>query len=331
MSESKDYYKILGLPRTATKEQIKKAYRDLARKYHPDLNPGDKKAEDKFKEIQEAHEVLSNEEKKKQYDMFGNAGFSGQGRSGSGFGGGQRYTYSTEDISGFEDVFKDIFGFGGGASGGAYQRRSAGGTEGFRDIFGFGGGRQQQRKPKDIEHSLTIDFFTAIKGGTRDLTISSKPPSGRVNNEKITVKIPPGVDTGSKIRVQGKGEQLNGARGNLILNVKVTPHPVFRREKNDIYLNLPVTIYEALFGAEVEVPTIGGSAKLVIPPGVQSGTKLRLKDKGVEDIKTKSKGDQFVVLQISMPEKPDENVKNLIKELGENHPYNPRKKLSQYI
>lgn len=323
MSTAKDYYKILGLSRTATKNEIKKAYRDLARKYHPDLNPGDKKAEEKFKEIQEAHEVLSNDDKKKNYDMFGNSSFGGQGRPQ----GGQSYTYTTEDISGFEDIFKDMFGFGGGG----YTRRSSKSTEGLGDIFGFGGGRREQQKPKDIEHTLTIDFMSAINGGTKDITISSKTPGGKASKEKITVKIPPGVDNGSKIRVQGKGEQINRERGNLILNVKVTPHPLFKRENDDIYLYLPITIYEALFGAEVDVPTINGSAKLVIPPGVQSGNKLRLKDKGAENIKTKRKGDQFVVLQITMPETPDENIKNLIKEIGNNFPYNPRKKLSQYL
>lgn len=323
MSAAKDYYKTLGLPRTATKDQIKKAYRDLARKYHPDMNPGDAKAEEKFKEIQEAHEILSHDEKKKNYDMFGNTGFGGQGRPG----GGQSYTYTTEDLSGFEDVFKDIFGFGGGG----YSRRSSGGAENLGDIFGFGGGRRQQQQPRDIEHGLTIDFITAIKGGTKDITISTKSPTGKVNNEKITVKIPPGVDNGSKIRVQGKGEQIKSARGNLILNVKVTPHPIFRRDSDDIYLDLPITIYEAMNGANVEVPTIDGSAKMVIPPGVQSGMKLRLKDKGTKNLKTNKKGDQYVVLQIAMPDNPDDNIKNLVKEIGDNYPYNPRKKLSQYL
>ncbi|MGH7884550.1 MAG: DnaJ C-terminal domain-containing protein [Thermodesulfobacteriota bacterium] len=323
MSTAKDYYKTLGLSRTATKDEIKKAYRDLARKYHPDLNHGDSKAEEKFKEIQEAHEVLSNDEKKKNYDMFGSSDFSGGGRPG----GGQSYTYTTEDLSGFEDVFKDLFGFGGGG----HTRRTSGNSEGVGDIFGFGGGRRQQQKPKDIEHTLTIDFLSAINGGTKDITISSKTPGEKVSKDKITVKIPPGVDNGSKIRVQGKGEQINTERGNLILNVKVTPHPLFKRENDDIYLNLPITIYEALLGAEVDVPTINGSAKLVIPPGMQSGNKLRLKDKGVENIKTKQKGDQFIVLQIVIPETPDENIKKLIKEIGNNFPYNPRKKLSQYL
>ncbi len=324
MSAAKDYYKTLGLPRTATKDQIKKAYRDLARKYHPDMNPGDAKSEEKFKEIQEAHEILSNDQKKKNYDMFGNSGFSGQGRPG----GGQSHTYSTEDFSGFEDVFKDIFGFGGG---GGYTRRTSGGAENLGDIFGFGGGTRQQQKPKDIEHALTIDFLTAINGGTKDITISTKSTNGKVSKEKITVKIPAGVNNGSKIRVQGKGEQINSERGNLILNVKVSSHPIFKRENDDIYLDLPITIYEAVNGANVDVPTIDGSAKLVIPAGVQSGTKLRLKDKGAKNIKTNIKGNQYVVLQIAMPDNPDENIKNLIKEIGNNYPYNPRKKLSQYL
>ncbi|NIP30657.1 MAG: DnaJ domain-containing protein, partial [Candidatus Dadabacteria bacterium] len=220
MSKTKDLYKILGVSKNASKDEIKKAYRDLARKYHPDLNPNDKKAEEKFKEVQAAHEILSDDEKRKSYDMFGSAGF-GQGFNGQRGGPGgpnYQYTYSGENIPGFEELFKDIFDMGGGGpSSGRYKS-----SDSFKDLFGFGTKQRQTRKPKNIEHSLTIDFITAIKGGKRDITINSKSPSGKLKKEKINFKIPAGVEDGSKIRIQGKGEQIGNLRGDLLLKIKIS-------------------------------------------------------------------------------------------------------------
>jgi len=331
---TKDYYNILGVSKTATKEEIKKAYRALARKYHPDLNPGNKESEEKFKEVQEANEVLSNEEKRKAYDMFGSAEFRPGGRTtwrragdapggAPGPGGRQyEYTYSGEDFPGFEEIFKDIFGFSGGGEprpGGARSR-----SEGFRDLFNSA--RDRTARARDIEHQLEVDFDTAIKGGVRDLSISRGS-----DMEQITVKIPAGVDNGSRIRVKGKGEASGGAKGDLYLRIKVRPHPIFRRKGDDIYLEVPVSIYEAALGKKIDVPTIDGSAELKLPAGVQNGAKLRLKGKGVTNLKTKARGDQYIEIKLVMPDKISEEEKAKFEELEKARPYNPRTKFERYM
>jgi len=315
MNAEKDLYAVLGVPRNATQDQIKKAYRDLARKHHPDMNQGDKKSEEKFKEIQHAYETLSDPEKKKTYDMFGTSSFGGQRTGGGNY---RQYSRGFPDI---DEIFKDIFSQGGGAYG-------MGGARGnFGDVFDFSNVRQQPRRPKNIQHTLTLDFETAVKGGEKELLIKS--PEG--GTKKITVKIPAGVKTGSKVRLPGKGEQINSMAGDLILEIKVLSHPVFRREKDDIYIDLPLTVYEATLGTLIDVPTIESPVKLTIPPGVGSGTKMRLREKGVKNPKTGERGDQFVVIQIAMPEESSEDMKKLMDEIKEKYPYDPRKKLLQYL
>lgn len=333
---TKDYYNILGVSKTATKEEIKKAYRALARKYHPDLNPGNKEYEEKFKEIQEANEVLSNEEKRKAYDMFGSAEFRPGGRTtwrraGDAPGGGApgrggrqyEYTYSGDDFPGFEEIFKDIFGFSGGE---ARQSRSR--SEGFRDLFNSARGTARTR---DIEHQLEIDFDTAIKGGVRDISISRQREGGAADMEQLTVKIPAGVDNGSRIRVKGKGEASGGAQGDLYLRIKVRPHPIFRRKGDDIYLEVPVSIYEAALGKKIDVPTIDGPAEMTLPAGVQNGAKLRLKGKGVTNLKTKARGDQYIEIKLVMPDKITEDEKKKFEELEKARPYNPRTGFERYM
>lgn len=328
-STVKDYYKILGVSKNATKEEIKKAYRGLARKYHPDLNPDNKDSEEKFKEVQEAHEVLSDEEKRKTYDMFGSAEFRPGGRTtwrrtGEAPGGqGYEYSYSAHDFTGFEDIFKDIFGFGGHSGGG----RSRG--EAFRDIFSTVT-KDRPSRSRDLEYQIEIDFDTAIRGGVRDLSISRQKHEG-VETEKLSVRIPAGVDNGSRIRVQGKGEAHGSTKGDLYLRVKVKPHPIFTRKGDDIYLEVPVTVYEAAIGNKIEVPTIDGTAEMTIPPGVQSGSKLRLKGKGVTNLKTKVRGDQYIEIKIAMPDKITEKDKKIYEDLGKSHPYNPRVKFARYM
>ena len=326
MAKVKDYYKILGLSKNASKDDIKKAYRELARKYHPDLNSGDKKAEEKFKEIQEAHEVLSDDQKRKQYDMFGSAGmnYGGAGRGGQGRSG--QYQYSG-DFSQFEDIFKDVFGFGGQRGS---QRQT---SDPFSDLFGFknAGSASRKQPTQNIEHEIVVDFLTSINGGQRDLTINTHDARGKKSAEKISVKIPPGVDNGSKIRVQGMGETNRGKRGDLILKVKVSPHPIFSRQKNDIYLELPITFYEAVLGAEVEVPTVDGKANLKIPAGIQNGAKLRLKGKGVKSLRSKTRGNQYVIVKISLPEEVSDNIKEFSEKIKNETPYNPRKDLEKYF
>lgn len=315
MNAEKDPYTVLGVQRSATQDQIKKAYRDLARKHHPDMNQGDKKSEEKFKEIQLAYETLSDPEKKKTYDMFGTSGFGGQRTGGGSY---RQYSRGFPDI---DEIFKDIFSQGGGAYG-------MGGARGnFGDVFDFGNVRQQPRRPKNIQHTVTLDFETAVKGGEKELLVKS-PESG---TKKITVKIPAGVKTGSKVRLPGKGEQINSMAGDLILEIKVLSHPVFKRENDDIYIDVPLTVYEAALGTLIDVPTIESPVKLTIPPGVGSGTKMRLREKGVRNPKTGKRGDQFVVVQIAMPEESSEHMEKLMDELKEKYPYDPRKKLLQYL
>jgi DnaJ-class molecular chaperone with C-terminal Zn finger domain len=281
----KDYYETLGVSRNASKEEIKKAYRKLARRYHPDLNP-EKEAEEKFKEIQEAHEVLSNEEKRKNYDMFGTAGFEPGGRT----------TWRTwKGQEGSPEGFE--FNFGGNS-----------GATGFEDIFNemfgaMGMGGKRGRRGRDVEYEIEVDFETAIKGGVKNITIT-RPASGGASTETLSVKIPPGVNNGSRVRVQGKGEPgRTGVAGDLFLRVRVTQHPIFKREQDDIYIELPITVYEAALGAEVSVPTIDGTAVVKIPPKSQSGTKLRLKGKGSPNPKDRGRGDQYVVLKNHHPRK----------------------------
>jgi len=334
MASVKDYYKILGVSKDATKAQIKKAYHSLARKYHPDHNPDNKDAEEKFKELQEAHEVLSDEEKRKTYDMFGSAEFRPGGqttwrRAGDPGGSNYQYSYSSQDFPGFEGIFKDIFGFGGDPRARSTGRRGRGGG-GFRDIFS-NATREKPVKGKDLEYQIEVDFDTAIKGGVRDITIS-RQKLNNVNTEKLSVKIPPGVSTGSRIRVQGKGESGGrGDQGDLYLKIKVKPHPLFKRRHDDIYLELPVTFYEAALGKQVDVPTIDGSAKVTIPSGVQNGTKLRLKGKGVPNIKSKERGNQYVEVKVVMPDNINDSDKKIFEELAESNPYDPRTKFSNYM
>ncbi len=309
MAQNKDYYKILGVTKSSTKEDIKKAYRKLARKYHPDLNPDNKESEQKFKEIQEANEVLSDDEKRKTYDMYGTAEFQpGTGRTTwrwqEATPGGVEFNFG--DTGGFQDLFGEIFS----------SRRSS---------------RRGPSKGRDVEYQVTIDFDTAINGGARDITISKQSMNGKVSRETLSVKIPPGVHDGSRIRVKGKGEQGRGSSGDLYLRIKVNPHPIFTRKNDDIYIELPITLYEAALGAKINVPTVDGTARVSIPPGIQNGSKLRLKGKGVNNMKTKKRGDQYVVAKVAMPDVVDESSKTKFEELRKINPYNPRTYLEKYM
>lgn len=319
MNKVKDYYKTLGVSKSASKEEIKKAYRDLARKYHPDLNPDDKKAEDKFKSIQEAYEVLYDDQKRQQYNTFGNVNFNNRS-GGQGFSGA--YNFSG-DIPSFEEIFKDVFRFSG------QEGRS---SDPFSSMFsGFSTGRYSQRQPKNTEHNITIDFHTAIKGGVKSLTIKSHDNRGVTKSEKISVKIPPGVNDGAKIRIKGKGEQSGNIRGDLILKVKVNPHDLFTRRGDDISIKLPVTFYEAAIGTTAEVPTLDGKAKVVIPSGIQNGARLRLRNKGIKNLKTSKAGDQYVIIEIVMPNKISDITVEKLKDISKSEPYNPREYLDKYL
>ncbi len=329
---AKNFYDILGVSKDASEEEIKKSYRRLAKTWHPDVNKGDKAAEEKFKEVSEAYETLSNKEKRKQYDMFGaygpqgGAGFDPSQWAGGG-SGGQGFQY--EDLS---DLLRKG-GFGRGAS-------TQAGNEDIGDIFGdiFGmprsraaGGRARSRpredfsaetRGRDIYYSMEIEFMEAVRGTTSKISIH------RGNKiEKMDVKIPAGVNTGSKIRLAGKGEASpgRGKPGDLYIEIKVKPHKIFWREGDDLFLEAPLSVGEATSGSVIRLPTLDGHAELKIPPGTPSDQKFRLKGKGVPHLETKVPGDLYVITQIIVPKTLDERSRHLMEEFEKLNPMNLRK------
>src|SRR3984957_929583 len=366
-----DYYELLGVPRKASVKELRVAYRKLARKYHPDLNPGDKSAEEKFKQIQEAYEVLSDTKKRQMYDQFGFnvPGPGGGPPPGAGYGGQSP-----------QDIHFDFGGFdfgGGGAQG-------AGGSTSFRDLFSqfFRGANAaqapQEREPgTDLEFNIDITFAEAMRGATKKLRITrvavcnvchgtgAEPSeekicptcggtgqvtqvsgkmrfqiscsrcggSGRLRTickncggegrvprvETLEVRIPPGAHTGSRVRVAGRGNAgMNGGQpGDLYIIMKVEPHPFFDRRGDDLYTVVPVTVTEASLGSKVEVPTIDGRSQVRIPPGTNSGKKLRLREKGAPSSRHPGKrGDQIIEVQIVVPTPEDERIRTMMRELA---------------
>lgn len=364
---AQDYYSILGVKKDASEADIKKAYRKLARKYHPDVNPGNKEAEEKFKAISQAYDALSDKEKRKIYDEFGEEGLKAgfdpdQARQyrqwqRGGFGG-QDQTFYTDfgqfKYSGFEDVFGDLFG-----------------------QTGFGSGKATgPAKGRDVESSLEIDFLTAIRGGTTRVTLQKEDAcsacggTGRVSfsadsvcktckgtgqtkvaqgpfnfnqpcpdcggtgragqpcirckgtgtvlkTETIDVTIPAGVNDGSRIRLAGKGGpgRSGGPPGDLYIITKVRPHPIFKRDGDSLRVDIPVTIGEAMNGAEITVPTPDGSVQLRVPKGTRSGQRLRLKGKGVPNLKTKVPGDLYVTVRVQIPATDEQEALELARKL----------------
>jgi len=402
----KDYYEILGVKKSASADDIRKAFRKLARKYHPDVNPGDKTAEEKFKTLSEANDVLSDPKKRKIYDQLGfysdnidpaaaeayaNAG-SNAGPQGfpGGFPGGQPAGSAGSqgvhfDFGGFD--FSDLF------EGGKGKRTSGAGNSNFRDIFGsmFNGGRGgapvEEVGPEpgsDLEYQVNVPFWTAIRGGVMRLNITRRDAcqnchargfieepgvcpqckgkgtieqtSGRMKfnvpcprchgtgknistcpvchgegsverTEPLEVRIKGGTRDGQRIRIPGKGNAgLNGGpTGDLYAIIRTADHPLFHREGDDIRLTVPVTATEAALGAKIEVPTIDGRALLKIPPGTQSGQKLRLREKGVPSAtKEGVRGDEIVEIKVTVPMPRDEKTKELLRELAKLNPEDPR-------
>jgi molecular chaperone DnaJ len=377
-----DYYQTLGVSREASEEDIRKAYRKLARKHHPDLNPGDKAAEERFKKVQEAYDVLSDPKKKQMYDQYGFYSENGM-PGGAGAGAGQRGP--NMGFGGFD--FSDIFTRG--AAGG--RRPSAEESANFQDIFSQWFGRHHgeestlPQKGSDLEYGLNIDFWQAIRGTQVRLNINRQEActscvgtgtaksgasmvcpecngsgtvtqaagamrfsltcprcngTGRLRNqcpachgdgritttETVEVRIPPGAQQGSRLRVPGKGNAgTHGAPpGDLYITVRVEPHPFFRRDGDDIYITVPVRIDEAGLGAKIEVPTIDGRALLKIPQGTKNGQKFRMREKGVLNSRTGQRGDQIVEVAIEAPEVHDERTKELLREYARLHPDDPR-------
>jgi molecular chaperone DnaJ len=407
-STKKDYYEILGVKKSASADDIRKAFRKLARKYHPDVNPGDKSAEEKFKTLSEANEVLSDPKKRKIYDQVGfysdnidpataeAYARAGGGANGGGFppggfqgGGGQAGPGGVHfDFGGFD--FSDMAD--NAARGG---KGSSGGGGSFRDIFGsiFGGGRgaaQAEEGPEpgsDLEYQVNVPFWTAIRGGVIRLNITrqdvcstchgqgaiespGKCPecggSGQItqtggrmkfnvqcprchgtgknlttcptchgegtvtNSEPLEVRIKAGTRDGQRIRLPGKGNAggHGGVAGDLYVIIRTGDHPVFRRDGDDIYLSVPVTATEAALGSKIEVPTIDGRALLKIPPGTQSGQKLRLREKGVPSATREGeRGDEIVEVTVTVPMPRDERTKELLRELAKLNPEDPRAEL----
>jgi molecular chaperone DnaJ len=373
-----DYYELLGVPRKASVKDIRAAFRKLARKYHPDLNPGDKAAEEKFKQIQEAYDVLSDSKKRQMYDQYG---FYSENLPPGGYPGGH-------EGAGDPGVNFDFggFDFGGGTGG-------AGGEGSFRDLFSqfFGGRGGAATAPEhepggDLEYQLEIDFWDAVRGAVKKLSITrmdacetchgtgaiGSPQTcptchgtgsiqqaagkmrfnvpctrcggtgklrtacrtcggeGRVRRtETIEVRIPAGVANGGRVRVPGKGNAgtMGAPAGDLYLRVVVRPHAFFERRGNDLYTKVPVTVGEATLGAKIEVPTIDGRSLVKIPPGTNSGSTLRLREKGVPSARNGARGDQYVEVQVIVPKRTDERVRNLMKELEKIEPEDPRKDL----
>ena len=296
-----DYYQTLNVKRDASDKDIKQAYRRLARQYHPDVNPGDAAAEQKFKEVSEAYEVLGNTENRAKYDRFGHQAFDSSG----GFGGFQ------------SGNIRDIFGSGGGFAEGF-------GTL-FEDLFGGSGraGAMPQRG-QDTEQTLEIPFEDALHGTSRRVRLTNR--DGSV--EQRQVKIPPGVDTGSKIRIAGRGGagMAGGPPGDLYVVIQVKPHAYFERHGRDIECEVPVTLAEAVLGGKIEVPTIDGPTAMTLPPGTQNGRRFRLRGKGAPNRQGGERGNQFVRVHVVLPEKIDDRSRELLEEFSARNPMQPRAK-----
>ena len=383
----KDYYNILGVKKDASADEIKKSYRKLARKYHPDVNPGDKAAEDKFKDLQEAYDVLSDEKKRKVFDRFGYYADNldpdmpfgaGAGAGGAGASPGFDFSgFSWEPSSGsggsssFRDIFADLFGGGGG---GTSARRE---PEPPRPL---------PKRGRDIEMPLALSFEEAFRGLTTNITVNRSEQCSRCQGagdtggpvvqcptcngtgqvmraggrlqfsapcpdcegtgrrrepcsqchgkgttpktEQVKVKIPAGVDTGSRVRIpkKGHGGRLGAEPGDLYIITNVGKHRFLERKGDNVYITVPITVSEAALGAKIEVPTVEGKAQLKIPPGTESGQKFRLRERGFPSLRNPSlRGDQFVEVKITLPKVISEETKELLREFEKLNPENPRK------
>jgi molecular chaperone DnaJ len=380
----KDYYEVLGIKRDAKPEEIKKAYRRLARKYHPDVNPGDKASEERFKLTTEAHDVLSDPKKRKVYDRFGEYSDNLANAAARGAGPSTSRTAPGFDFSGFD------------WSTGPTSSGSGGGTS-FRDIFAdlFSGGAKEQEPPRpqpkrgaDIEMPLALSFEEAIQGLTTNLNVNRSEQCSRCNGagdiggpvmvcatckgsgqvqkaggrlrfaqecqdcggtgrrrspcslckgkgtlpkpENVKVRIPAGVETGSRVRIPAKGHggRLGAPPGDLHIITNVGTHKYFTRKGDNIYVTVPITVPEAALGAKIEVPTVEGKAQLRIPPGTQSGQKFRLRQRGAPSLRNPgARGDQFVEAQVTLPQVISEETKELLREYSKINTENPRVKM----
>ena len=355
MAKERDLYAVLGVGRTAGADEIKKAYRRLARKHHPDLNPGDKQAEERFKEISVAHDILTDPKQRKLYDEFGMEGLQ------PGFDPVRAREYKRWAESGHGFSFRregpsEGFGFGGfeGSGPRGRRRRAAEEERSFTDILNemFGAGAAPTTaRGQDLEHTVEVDFLDALRGTQLPVTVRRPAPcpqcdgTGRQGmractrcggtgsieqRERLTVKIPPGVADGSRVRVRGKGGVGRGAAaGDLFFVVKVRPHPLLKRDGKDLTIEVPVTVGEAIRGASIVVPTPEGSVRLKVPRGSQSGQRLRLAGRGVADPKGGPPGDLYVRLMVQVPTNgAGDQLKDAVETLESAYSENPRAHLS---
>ena len=303
----KDYYKILGVDKKASDDELKKAYRKLAREHHPDANPNNPKAEARFKEVSEAYEVLSDKQKRSEYDMFG--AFGGAGFPGGGWGAGPRQAGhgpqggfgGAAGFGGLDDILQAVFRGAGAAGGGQPPTRP--------------------QRGQNVEVEASISLEEAATGTS--VTLSITPPDRTTKRIKVT--IPAGVDTGSKVRVSREGDPgvAGGAPGDLFVKVVVRPHPRFTRDGDDLALDLPLSVFDAVLGAEVTVPTLDGEVKLKIPAGTQGGTTFRLKNKGMPALRGGARGALLVRLMLQIPERPSDDELALWRRLAHRDPVAP--------
>ncbi|WP_413585806.1 DnaJ C-terminal domain-containing protein [Bdellovibrio sp. HCB274] len=309
----KDYYSLLNVSRTATADEIKKAFRKLALQYHPDKNPGDKKAEEKFKELSEAYEVLSDTKKREMYDQFGHAGpgFSGGGAGGpfggaggfGGFGQGGGFGGAGSGQGGdpFQDIFGDVFGdIFGGRAGGA----------------GAGARARRPQKGTDLRYTLNVSFEEAAVGTEKVISFMRQRGS-KEESAKLSVNVPAGVKEGQRLKLAGEGDGgSGGSAGDLYVIIALQEHPIFKRAENDVTLDLPITYTDAILGTNIEVPTLTGKAMIRIPPGTHSGQTFRLKGKGFPKIGGFGTGDMMVRILVDTPSSLSNRQKELIEELA---------------
>lgn len=313
----RDYYEVLGISRDATGDEIKRAYRRLAKQHHPDRNEGDAGAERKFKEVQGAYAVLSDVDKRAGYDRLG------QGGMHAAAAGGPQVTWTTGgepiDIEDLSDLF-DFSHLGG-------QAASGGGPSGFEQFFRRGGRGAATRQPppagQDVEQDITLTFEQAVRGITLQLQVTAGATGAR---QTIEVAIPPGVRDGQRIRLRGKGQAgpRGGPPGNLYIVCSIKPHAFFERRDFDIYLEVPVTLDEAALGAKIDLPTLDGVRTVTIPPGTASGTKLRLTGLGIKKGKDGGRGDQYAVVKIVPPGKLTAEQKSLLERFAATKRGSPR-------
>lgn len=319
----KDFYSILGVSRSASPEELKKSYRKLAMQYHPDKNPGDKKAEEKFKEISEAYDVLSDTKKREMYDQFGHAGsqqgfggaggpFGGAGGFG-GFGGAGRSSTGGDP---FQDIFGDVFGdiFGGargpGAGGGPRSRRASKGT--------------------DLRYTLNVSFEESALGAEKVISFV-RQRGNKEESAKLSVNVPAGVKEGQRLKLAGEGDSSAGdsAPGDLYVIINIQDHALFKRQENDVLLDLPISYTDAILGTNVEVPTLTGKAMIRIPPGTHSGQNFRLKGKGFSKIGGFGSGDMLVRILVDTPHSLSARQKELMEELAKSGETTPMVKAFQ--